>query len=116
MKPYRGKDIKGYLASLGKDKLPVVQDLRKLIREAIPDSHETIKWGTLVFEREKIIGAIMVHKEQVNLQLWRGSELTDKEGMLQGTTKSMRHLAFVKKSDIKKGPVKAFLKEAGSLK
>jgi hypothetical protein len=116
MKPYKGKDIEGYLASLDKDKLPVVQDLRKLIREAIPDSRETIKWGTLIFEKEKIIGAIMVHKERVNLQLWRGSELTDKDRMLEGTSKSMRHLTFLKTTEIKKGPVKALLKEAGGLK
>ncbi|HJX04827.1 MAG TPA: DUF1801 domain-containing protein [Thermoplasmata archaeon] len=116
MKPYKGKDVEGYLTSLGKDKLPIVQDLRKLIREAIPDSRETIKWGTLIFEKEKIIGAIMVHKERVNLQLWRGSELTDKNRMLEGSGRSMRHLRFLKTSDIKKGPVKALLKEAGSLK
>jgi len=116
MRPYKGKDIDGYLASLDKGKLPVVQELRKFIREAIPDSKEKIKWGTLVFEKEKVIGAIMVHKERVNLQLWRGSELTDKEDMLEGDGKGMRHLTFKETSDIRETPVKALLKEAGRLK
>jgi len=116
MKPYKGKDIDGYLTSLEKDKLPVVQELRKIIREAIPDSKEKIKWGTLVFAKDEVIGAIMVHKEQVNLQLRRGSELTDKEDMLEGDGKSMRHLTFKETSDIRKCPVKVLLKEAGRLK
>jgi len=115
MKPYKGRDVEGYLASIDKDKLPIVQDLRKLIREAIPESHETIKWGTLMFEKEKIIGAIMVHKEKVNLQLWRGAELADKHNMLEGDTRIMRHVSFAKRSDIKKVPVKALLKQAGRL-
>ena len=116
MKPYKGKDVQGYLASLEEDKSSIVQELRRIIREAIPDSHETIKWGTLVFEKDKIIGAIMVHKGQVNLQLWHGAELTDKNRMLIGDSKSMRHMAFFKISDIRKGPVKTLLKEAGNLK
>jgi len=116
MKPYKGRDVEGYLASLDKGKLPIVLDLRKMIREAIPDSKETIKWGTLIFEREKILGAIMVHKDHVNLQLWRGSELKDKDGLLEGTSEGMRHVTFTKTSDIKKGPIKTLLKEAGRLK
>jgi len=115
MKPYKGKEVEGYLASLDKDKLQIVQELRKLIREAIPESREATKWGTLVFEKDKIIGAIMAHKNQVNLQLWRGAELTDKEGRLIGDTESMRHLTFIKSSDIKRGYVKGLLKEAGKL-
>jgi len=116
MKPYKGRDVEGYLINLDKGKLPIVLILRKIIKEAIPDSKETIKWGTLIFEREKILGAIMVHKDHVNLQLWRGSELTDKDGMLEGTTKAMRHVTFTSASDIKRGPIKALLKEAGRLK
>jgi len=115
MKPYKGRDIDGYMKSLEPDKLPIVRELRVLIREAIPDSHETIKWGTLVFEKEKIIGAIMVHKNQVNLQFWRGSELKDKEGLLQGETQAMRHISFRDVKDIMKGPVKILLKQAGRL-
>lgn len=115
MKPYKGKDIKGYLESIDRDKLPIVQDLRKIIKEAIPESRETIKWGTLVFEKEKIVGAIMVHKDHVNLQFWRGAELTDRERLLEGTTGMMRHISFEKSNDIRKGPTKALLKEAGEL-
>jgi len=116
MKPYKGRDIEGYLANLDKNKIGIVQDLRSIIHDAIPDAQETIKWGTLVFEKERIIGAIMVHKERVNLQFWRGSELKDKNKLLIGTNKSMRHLTFLKTSDIKKGYVKALLKEASNLK
>jgi hypothetical protein len=115
MKPYKGRDTEGYIASLEEDKLPIVQALRKLIREAIPDSKETIKWGTLVFEKDKIIGAIMVHKNQVNLQLWRGAELADMDHILQGDSRSMRHVAFTRVSDIRKGPLKPLLKQAGKL-
>jgi hypothetical protein len=115
MKPYRGKDIEGYLKSIEKEKLIIVQELREIIKDVIPESHEVIKWGTLVFEKEKIIGAIMVHKNQVNLQLWRGAELTDKAGLLQGDTQAMRHIAFREAKDVKKGPLRALLKEADRL-
>lgn len=112
MKPYRGRDIEGYLESVDEDKQEIVRELREIVRDAIPDAKEAIKWGALTFERKKIIAAIMVHKNWVNLQFWRGAELKDKHGLLQGTTKAMRHIAFAKPSDIKREPLKALLKEA----
>lgn len=115
MKPYRGRDVEGYLDSVEEDKQEIVREVRNVIRDAIPDAKEAIKWGALTFEKEKIICAIMVHKEWVNLQLWRGAELKDKDGLLQGTTKAMRHVSFASLSDIKRGPLRALLKQAAKL-
>ena len=115
MKPYKGKDVKGYIAFLDEDKRHLVVELRKIVVEAVPDVEETIKWGTLVFQKDQIIGAIMAHKEHVNLQLWRGSELKDPNGMLEGETKGMRHVTILSKTDIKKGPLKALIRQAAAL-
>lgn len=115
MKPYEGKDVGGYLAALEDDKRQIVLELRGSVHEAIPDVKEVIKWGTLILERNGIVGGVMVHKDKVNLQLWRGAELQDKDRLLEGTGKGMRHLTFLKKDDITKGPLKALLKEASRL-
>ena len=116
MKPYRGCDIEGYLESLDPDKQKIVRELRVLVHEAIPDATEVIKWGTLTFEKQKTIGAIMVHNSTVNLQLWRGAELKDKAGVLKGTGKGMRHIAFSSRTEIKKAQVKSLLRSAAKLR
>lgn len=95
-----------------KDKM-VVEAIRKIMFEAVPDAEEVIKWGTLMYQKKKIIGGVMVHKNQINLQLWEDARLNDPGGLLEGTGKSMPHVKFVTTADIRKEALKHLLVQAG---
>ena len=47
-----------------------------------------------------------------NLQIWRGVELDDPKGILEGTGKKVRHIKFENMEDVKKPGVKSLLRQA----
>lgn len=55
---------------------------------------ETVKWGYPCYECEGKVAAIMPFKSYVNLQFFRGVELSNEMGLLVGTGKGMRHVSF----------------------
>ena len=95
---------------------PSIKELALAIRNIVlgsdPELDEVIKWGYLVYEKGAIICSINPHKYLVNLQIWRGVELDDLKGLLEGTGKKMRHIKFENMKDTKKSGVKSLLKQA----
>jgi hypothetical protein len=57
----------------------------------------------------------MIHKKHVNLQIWRGVELNDPEGKLEGEGKSMRHVKIRTQDDINEEYFKLLLQNASAL-
>ena len=111
----REVDVEGYLGKVEPELREVVRGLRRTILDAVPGVEETVKWGNLTYEMNGIVCAIVIHKGHVNLQLWRGTELADPEDLLEGTGKSMRHVTVGSPGDIKRGPIKALIKQAARL-
>ncbi len=110
-------DVEKYLADLTPEIRELVQELRKLILEAVPDFIEVISWGNLSFQtrKKRYVCAISPHKAHVSLHFWRGRELHDPEGLLQGTGKKLMHVKIRSLEDIKADAVKALVKEAFEL-
>jgi len=104
-----------YLAELTPELRQVVQELRKLILETVPDFEEVIRWGNLCYRKKRFVCAIASHKTYVNLHFWRGSELKDPAGLLQGTGIKLRHVKIGNIEDIKVDALKALIKEATEL-
>ena len=111
MKP----EVREFVEGLDESKKGVVLKLRKVVLDAIPGVQELIKWKTLTYQRNEVICMILVFKNQVNLQIWRGAEVENKSGHLEGTGKSMRHLTVVTGSDIKPKVFKSILAKAAAL-
>jgi hypothetical protein len=86
---------------------PIVDALRKLIYSVHSDPHE------LVWPKQKIISFgvgpkkmsqhyvyIGVQPAHINLGFYQGSALKDPEGMLEGTSTSLRHVKVVSIADV----------------
>ena len=76
-----------YLSKYDKEMGSLARDLRNMILEQVPDMDEVIKWKNLFYEKKGFVCAIVIHKDHVNLQFARGTELEDPEGILEGTGK-----------------------------
>lgn len=63
------------------------------VRELLHDGHPTACVGEAAFG---YVNAFMVH---VNVGFFRGAELTDPDGLLEGTGKFMRHVKLKPGSD-----------------
>ena len=108
-----GDKANGWFADLDDSIAPVAADLRSLIRKAVPDATECIKWGTPNYEKDGSICAIRAGKGFVALQFGPiGTSLKDPDGLLEGTGKAMRHVKIRSKTDLKKQPFASWIKQA----
>jgi len=65
--------------------------------------------------KEGIVCAIVIHKDHVNLQFARGTELEDPEGILEGTGKKIRHVKINNTKEINSNILKNMVVEAVKL-
>jgi len=64
------------------------------VRELLHDGHPTACIGDAAF------GYVNAFKAHVNIGFFRGAEITDPEGLLEGTGKFMRHVKLRPERDI----------------
>lgn len=104
-----------FFDSLGGDIAMLARDLRDVIRRGVPHASESIKWGMPVYEQDGLICAIRCSRDHVALQFYTsGTELSDPDGLLEGTGKRMRHVKIRSKRDIKRRVLTLWLKQAAS--
>ena len=96
---WQGKTVKAVLA---------------LVKATAPESTVVIKWGQPVTESNGPMAYVRPATEHVTFGFWRGAELADPDGLLEGEGALMRHLK------LGKGPLdtkrlSAFVKQAVAL-
>jgi hypothetical protein len=108
-------DIGDYLTGSEPEPSELAKSVRKVILDTFPELDEVVKWGHLVYEKDRKICSIMVHKGHVNLQIWRGAEVDDPENILEGEGKSMRHVKVHSPEDVKSDYFKFLLEQVAEL-
>ena len=86
------KTVDAYIASLSGWQAEVVSRLREIILDAAPEAKEAIKWAQPVYEQNGPFAYIKAFKNSVNFGFWRGVNMEDPEGILEGTGDRMRHI------------------------
>ena len=97
-----GKDPDSWFSSQESSLISVASQLRVLIKNAIPDINETIKWGMPTYEKNALICALRSANGYIALQFYMGSNLDDPDSILEGSGKNMRHVKVYKETDIQK--------------
>ena len=106
------KTVDEYIAGLEDWQQPIVFILREIVRKAAPDAKESVKWAQPVYEHQGPFAYIKAHKSTVNIGFWRGTELPDPKGILEGDGDRMKHLKLKSVRDIQPAIVTAFVKQA----
>jgi hypothetical protein len=95
----------------------LAQELRRVIRRALPDAAEGIKWGMPVYEQNGLVCAIRPARDYVALQFYTaGTSLRDPHGLLEGSGKKMRHVKIRTIADIRPRVFGSWLKQAAMQK
>lgn len=94
---------------------PVLQDLRELVRQAIPDAKEEIKWGRPVYSLNHIVCYLAAAGDHANLGFYRGIELEDPKGLLEGEGKKLRHIKVYRTEEIRRRWYGTLIKQAARL-
>jgi hypothetical protein len=112
MKP---TNVDQYIASLPAEHAEIVSELRAVVKKAAPKATEAFKWAQPVYESDGPIVWVKAFTRYVNIGFWRGTELQDKYGLLEGEGDRMRHVKIATRKDIKKGALTDYVKQAVKL-
>ncbi len=58
--------IDAYIAAAPPQAQPHLREIRAILKEVAPDAREAIKWGSPVFEQERILFSFSAHKAHLN--------------------------------------------------
>lgn len=106
------RTVDEYVRALPAEQAEIVSALRALVRSAAPKAVETVKWAQPVYEHGGPMIFIKAHKAHVNFGFWRGAEMADPGGLLQGDGDRMRHIKLISRRDIRPTAFKALVRQA----
>jgi hypothetical protein len=95
--------VDAYIASLDAPLADVATAVRELVREAAPDATESIKWAQPVYEDNGPFAYFRASSRHVTFGFWRGAELDDPHGLLEGAGEQMRHVKLASPDDVDAG-------------
>lgn len=102
-----------YIGLLSTSQRDIAAQLRALIRTYYPRLDEDIKWYVPVYSLGTTpIVSIEAFKAHVPLKFFKGAQLEDREGLLEGTGKGVRHIKFRSPEDVDEGKIRALIDEA----
>lgn len=90
-----------YIENASPEQREILETVRALIHQSVPDAIETFKWSRPIFSTTKDFAYLQANKNHINLGFYAGFEnLPDPNKRLEGTGKTMRHIKLKKASDI----------------
>jgi hypothetical protein len=109
------KSVDDYITGLDDWKGEIVSEIRSIIRDSAPEAKESIKWAQPVYEINGPFCYIKAFKKSVNFGFWRGIDINDPSGLLQGTGEKMRHVKLTSLSNVNESVFSGFVKQAVGL-
>ena len=109
------ESIDAYAKSLDDWRGDVVREIDALVRKAAPGATGSIKWAQPVYELQGPFAYVKAFTSAVNFGFWRGADLSDPDGVLEGTGDRMRHVKIEGPEDVDRKRFTAWVKEAVAL-
>ncbi len=109
------KTIEGYIASKPAPVAQVLTQIDAIVRKAAPKATATIKWAQPVYELNGPIAYLKASSKHVTFGFWRGTELADPKGLLEGDGDRMKHVKVSSPADVRTAQFTAWVKEAARL-
>ncbi len=110
-----GKVVDAYISQLEIWQAEIVSAVRNIILAAVPKAEEAIKWAQPVYSVNGPFAYIKAFKSSVNFGFWRGVDIDDPGGLLQGSGEKMRHVKLTNLDDVDQGAFTDFVNHAVSL-
>ncbi|MGD0637851.1 MAG: DUF1801 domain-containing protein [Nitrososphaerales archaeon] len=109
-----GEEVEALVEGLGSPNREIVERLRGIVRRALPQAAESVKWGQPFYTvNGKDIICFMLFEDHVNFGLIMGARLNSKR--LEGTGKGMRHVKLYEMSDVDEKEFTRLAREAAAL-
>jgi len=109
------KTVDGYISGLESWQAEIVSQVRGIILQTAPQARESIKWAQPVYESVGPFAYMKAFKKAVNFGFWRGIDLDDPKGILEGSGDKMRHVKLTSLEDIDAAQFADFVRQAVEL-
>ncbi|WNG34755.1 DUF1801 domain-containing protein [Archangium violaceum] len=90
--PMKGSTIDAYVGALETWQQEIARPFAALIAKVAPKSSAYIKWGHPVWDHGGPFALLKPAKAHVTLGFWRGGQMKDAEGLLEGDGDGMRYV------------------------
>lgn len=113
--PLKGTNVDDWAKKLTPWQATALKIIRALVTRHAPDATLVMKWGQPVWEQNGPFAWLRPAAKHVSFGFWRGSEMSDPGGHLEGDGDRMRHLKVTNADDLAELPIEDFVKEAVAL-
>jgi len=103
------EQVSAYITEAPAEQKAIMETLRQLIHDTVPQVVENFKWSRPVFSTNKDFAYLKTAKGYVTLGFFQFGKLNDPKNLLEGTGKDMRHIKIKKGADIDKELLKEWL-------
>ncbi len=112
-------DLKSFFARVPPAQRELVDALRRLVRWVVPETEETVLWGSLSYHRPalggRVKGAVCLitpKRDRVDLGFIHGAALEDPARLLRGSGKHKRHVSIRHVDEIDEEALRCLLEAA----
>jgi len=116
------EEVRAYLEGLPPDVRGVAAALRKIVRQTIPQTEESILWRSLSYHRPHVGGRvkgavclIVAKSGRIHLEFIHGVRLADPSRLLQGRLRSKRYIPIHDVGDAMRPEIAALIRNAAAL-
>ncbi len=92
--------VSQYIDETREPQRSIMNQVRELIAEVVPNVAEQYKWSRPVYRVEKDFTYMQSNKSHVSLGFYDFEKLSDPDTLLEGSGKTMRHIKLKKTKDI----------------
>lgn len=107
--------VDAFISKASPNVRPLLNDLRDLVRKELPEATEEIKWGRPVYSLNHIVCYLAESGDHANLGFYRGIELQDPKGLLEGEGKKLRHIKVYNREEIRRRWYGTLIRQAAKL-
>jgi hypothetical protein len=113
--PLRGMPVEEWIEAKARGwHAAVIRNVLAMTHKVAPKASVVIKWGQPVIEENGPVAFVKVAKQHVTFGFWRGADLTDTKGVLEGGDR-MKHVKIRSEDAFDERTLSTLLRQAVSL-
>lgn len=111
------KEINQFLDDYEPEVQAIAHELCRVVTDAAPDLKEEVKrgWKNITYRGNGVVCAVQPYSRYVSLHFYKGTELDDPAGVLEGGGKQLRHIKVHSLDAIDEKVLAPFIKQAVAL-
>lgn len=108
------KEVSQYIQQGTTQQIELLNSLRLLIHQSVPNTTEAIKWKMPVFAQGKDFAYFRIAKKHITFGFYNIDKIEDPDNLLEGTGTSLKHVKIRTNKDIDSDLFSKWLKAIAS--